>query len=342
MDAESSIKSSKLEITFRKHVKQYRALLRWGVDKVFHDSRIDALFHDVKQSLDTGNARDATTLLADLKKEIDSLETQYPIQKNEIEKKLYARIEQLETIIGKKLNIDLDDIQDYFKMLEIARVALQNDDWAEAKNKIERVENNVLDFGTTEDTSSLGPIAESLRTAREKTMIGRLLNPHDLKKTFDTLDQSNIENIRIGFIAAPETINTELAHFSKRPITIKKSSTQVLLLRMSISRDLSIYLIGIPIHADYQISQLDHIVPHLSSAFINMQNIEDDCVDDLIKSIATLSSGLSSDKNKLFINKQSDAEQPLFNDLTYTEIKNNETHFTEEAAFYLAKYSDLR
>jgi len=437
MGAETGIKTLNLEKLFRKHVKQYRALLRWGVDKVFQETRIDMLFTDTKQHIDNGNDEKAIALLEELKTQINSLETQYPDQKNEIKKDLYARIDQLETVIGKSHNIDQNSAHKHLQTLEISRVAIQNDDWLEAKRKINLVENEVLTTVISEDlvinetasnenaiiekanqarkqvtadnksevatvsnkpepssttppvppevpqtqsdteasrsvktaeleqvqnqqessTASqidpekntltsikgtpLGPVAQSLYAAQHKTMIGKLLKEQDLQKTLHTLDKSTVDNLRIGFIACPGIINTQLSVFSKRPLSLKETGTQILLLRLSISRALSIYLIGIPANISTDFSKLNELMPELSACFVNTHNLSLKCGNLLAEKLAQC----SPEKEKLFIKLQeSDANEENtlkqnMNDIEFTKLENAESDFIEDAATYLAQFS---
>ena len=497
MDAESSIKSPNLEATFRKHVKQYRALLRWGVDKVFQDTRVDILFTDAQRLIDSGESEKAEIVLDELKEHIASLESQYPSQKGEIEKELYSRIEQLERIIEKSHNIEQDYTYHFLQTLEIARVAMQNDDWAEAKVKINLVEDVVLNTAIIDDTppfaeetveqiveaqkdeteeqsapaseltdgikvadetdqlteesteaedeerseqlvedqqgditeqdalasesidnvsvseltdsikvpdetdqlvekaaevtaqelttqepigkevttvkleavveqeiseetgaereaetialetplqqasmpelESLGPIAMSLYSTPKKSMMGKLVSEKDLQKTFHALDQSNLDNLRIGFIASPDAINSQLASFSKKAIHVKETGTQLLLLRLSLSRELTIYLVGIPANTSTAFSGLNNLIPELSACLVDTHNIKNDCTTLLINKLAES----PPNRNKLFIKSLAIEEDVSFENIEFTAITNDETSFIEDAALHLTKYSNF-
>ncbi len=384
-NAEPIAKPHDLKATFRKHVKQYRALLRWGVDKVFQDSSIEVLLFDVKRHIDNDENQQAEALLHELKAQINLLEAQYPDQKSEIEKELYSRIKQLETVIDDTPNIDQNNVHQHLQTLEIARVAIQNDDWLEAKSKISLVETQVLVSNISNDLTQnhsaseiepvhetedkpgpklaanpklkteaaptrskskptptpklnqLGAIAASLHASTAKSMIGRLLKEKDLQKTFHTLDQTHADNLRIGFIATPEIINTQLAEFAKNKVSLQNNDSQFLLLRLPLSRELTVYLIGIPASESTDFSSLNNIIPQLSACFVNTSNLNDDCTTSLVTKLAKV----TSDEDKLFITTPaiSNEEHTAFDDLKFTTIENTNSRFIEDAAFNLSKYS---
>ena len=488
MNVESIINSSSLEKTFRALVKQYRALLRWGVDKVFQDSRIDNMFIDARHLIDDREASKASKLLTDLKKQIHLLENQYPDQKNEIEKELFSRIQQLETIIDKSSGVNVDEAHTFLQTLEIARVAMQNDDWSEAKSRIETVEEQILttqiieqtipqpsptsqiktntvedtntvvlkksadtpetktnedndkktvvknanekttgnksinstekkqetpildekisgrkkpaqqapekntlkakldgkkdDLKTSEDAiqntsvknnekskesskdknrekekekekdkpllpssleASLNTTAKALYTTANRSAVGRLISLQDLQKTFNTLDNSDIQNIRIGFYASADTLNAELAPLSRIAINVKETGIQVALLRLSISRDLAIYLVGIPINENTNFDQLNKIVSQCDSSFVNASRINKKNVkklSDALPEILKINPHLyikddpNTETGEIILTE--DVSQA---DSKYTFIEDQKSRFVEDAAINLEKYS---
>jgi len=423
MDAESSINSSKLEITFREQVKQYRALLRWGVDKVFQDTGIDILFTDARQMLDEKDDKKASEILLSLKNQINILEDQYPVQKNQIELTLYSQIQQLELVLEKSKTITSDNVSSYLQTLEISRVAIQNDDWAEARKLINAVETDVLEQEVTdavhlstqeqdpvienaqiretrnvsaplvtdtpetdnnvdtnghdltkvvspsetplknktnvstkwkaqvktetavEETNAKftpGPVSRALAATAIQSAVGKLVNTKELEKTFQTLNKSNINNLRIALVGSPETINTELACFSRNSLKIKLTGSQVVLLRLSISRDLAIYLIGIPVNENTNPQQICEIAPQLSAIFFNTADVNDKNIAPLKKALPDL----IASNEKIFVKTQ--CSNQLFEDASshnaqkITAFTDDAIPFILNAAQYLESYSDLK
>lgn len=420
MGIETRINKSSLEKVFREQVKQYRALLRWGVDKVFEGNKIDNLFHDVKSLLDAKENDKASNLLSELKSEINKIEDQYPVQKTEIENKLLAKIQQLETLIEKTTNIDLKQNHDFFKTLEIARVAMQNDDWPEAQTKIESVEVQVNKFqaelkaaeekaaqekaekekaakekaekeriekekiaaekkqiaeekrlaeekqkqeaeaqrieiekqqtakekelaekqlaDASARQSSLGPVANKLLSTEKHSTIGKLVDIKGLQQTFQMLDMGNTKNLRIGFIADAKIIDTNISSYSKKALHIGGSDKNIPLIRLAISRELTIYLVGLPFDSGFEIHPLKNIATQFSALFIDTQDIAQNDIEHLSKTVTELATAVS---DKIFIkdHNQSLIDNKHIDNLKSIHTDNAKHTFIEDAAFHLTSFS---
>jgi len=147
IETQSEINIASLENDFRQFVKQHRALLRWGVDKVFDPSEIKNLLLNTRRLLDSKELKEAQDLLSTLRKKLNVLEQEYPAKKSETENLLRVDIFRLETDImlaHADDDVEIETVHDLLKTLEIARVAMQNEDWPEARARIDEVGHSLL------------------------------------------------------------------------------------------------------------------------------------------------------------------------------------------------------
>ncbi|MDH3326032.1 MAG: hypothetical protein OEM38_04860, partial [Gammaproteobacteria bacterium] len=187
----------------------------------------------------------------------------------------------------------------------------------------------------------LNPIAQSLITTANKSIIGKSVSIQGLQKIFQSLNQSDFNTLRIGLVASPQIINTELSCLSRMTLIIEETGTELVLLRLPISRELTIYLVGIPLNSSLKGDQLEYITSQLSSVFINTTDSSDN-------DIAQLSDALTKITNteiKLFLkdqlNIQPIKDEALHNKLEFTLIKDAGSVFIEDAAHHMDSYSQF-
>jgi len=171
---------ARIEDNFRNQARQYRALLRWGVDKVFEDANFNPIFVKVRKLIDENQLTDASHLLGELQIKITHLEDQYPIQKKQIEKNLYIKIDHLESLLLNN-HFNQAQIDSYFKKLEITRVAIQNDDWLEAKSKLSTLEKEINNKVIATEENLTGPEVTNVEVVSSELEVeDKQLNEEDL------------------------------------------------------------------------------------------------------------------------------------------------------------------
>jgi len=306
MFAEKHQDSGFLEQEFRRSLKQYRSLLRWGIDKVFSDTgaKIEALFGEVQQCLDKNNVTQAGSVLEELSSHLREMEQKYPEKKNKIIAYVNESICSLENTLNKNLNIvfsgDGEGVREnMLRELECARVALQNDDWEEAKRVSGLVFKNYIEirqkklFGdqySSLDDGELVDVQQKLQNAFESGVACRLLPASDLDNMFQMAEARNIVTLRIGVFGSEAAITTLFSDISQKQIKFDNTSGglsgQAAIMRISVGRTMTIYMVGIPCSGQQSVSQVRHLTNGYSSVFLDAGHLlaDDEKMHELILS----------------------------------------------------------
>jgi len=289
MFAEKHQDLSYLEQEFRRSLKYYRSLLRWGVDKVFCDAGLitEGLFNDVRQYLDKNNVDQAGATLVDLDSRLREMEQSYPQVKNDLLVSIKDLICSLENTLSQNLIITSSDsdyslsFDEMLKDLECARVSLQNDDWEHAKLLADRVFKDYLDIRQEElindqytslEEVELAEVQQKIRTAFQSGLACRLLPSDDLDNMFQMAEARSIATLRIGVFASEVVISKLFTELSKKIIAFEdvNSSDQgyAALLRIPVSRTMTIYIVGIPVMQCHNIAQIRNLASQYSMLFL--------------------------------------------------------------------------
>ena len=296
MFAEKHQDLSYLEQEFRKSLKHYRSLLRWGVDKVFCDAGLitESLFNDVRQYLDKNHVDEAGAALVDLDSRLREMEQNYPQTKNDLLISVKAFICTLENTLNQNLNVTSSDIgyslsrDQMLKDLECARVSLQNDDWEHAKLLTDRVFKSYIDIRQEEllsdqyaslEEAELAEVQQKLRAVFQSELACKLLPANDLDNIFQMAEARSIATLRIGVFASEATIANLFTELSKKTIAFENTNDSdqgyAALLRIPVSRTMTIYIVGIPVSQRHNITQIRYLASQYSMLFLEGEQVVD-------------------------------------------------------------------
>jgi len=282
-----------LEHEFRNSLKQYRSHVRWGIDKVYKVSgkTTEELFTEIRQWLDEENISQAAASMDILLQRLRDMEQNYPAAKANLLNEIGESITFLESVLKQNMAVVAgDDVSLDFKSiltqdLEKSRVALQNEDWQEAQQLVSRILEKYLDARQASikkhSTNVLqAPVLEEakqkLDVLKDRGGMCKLLPVNDLESIYQMAASRNISTVRIGVIASIPCIEKLFSELSGKTIQFdsekQSAENQGVVLRVSVSRDLTIYFTGLAVNDESDFEGLRNYLSQCSMLFLSFES----------------------------------------------------------------------
>jgi len=319
-----------LEHDFRLLLKQFRALLRWGVDKAFQEmsSSTQELLEEVRKLLDKKSTEYTPILLEKIANNLTEMEHAYTERKIALLNHSNATINFLERVLADDSCTDPDDIDninqrnEFIQELEQARLASQNDDWLQAEKITRSIITQYLDIRQTSLASNNPPdplSIDALQKIEEQLLKGafcKLLSLNELQHTLITTTASQVTATKIAILGNDAYIEKLFSFLSNKELQFTNEQQTgercAAMLRIPASRNHVVYVIGIAVNLLDSFTQLRPLLGKLSAALINFEQnaytqieIEESlfiCFDQLPRNqihCAGPESSLLADKNEL-------------------------------------------
>ena len=289
MFAEKHQDSNYVEQEFRRSLKYYRSLLRWGIDKVFYDAnvKIEALFDEARLCLQKDGIEQAGAALEQLDARLLEMEKNYPQIKNNLLSSIKSSIDFLEHSLAasaKYTSVGYDKFRDEaLKNLECARAALQNEDWEQAKRVADSVYAEILtaqqstllagDYALL-DGGEVEEVGQKVGSAFEAGLACRLVSEIDLDKMFQMAETRGVVTLRIGVFASKASIERLFTDLAKKEIEFSASPEGfAALLRIPVNREMTIYVVGAPVEERKNSAQFQRVAGQYSMLFMSAGQI---------------------------------------------------------------------
>ena len=310
MFAEKHHDLSNLEQEFRRLLKHYRSLLRWGVDKVFNDARTltDGLFIELRQYIDSKNTSQAKVALDELLNRLHDMEQNFTTAKEELVVSARKSINFLESIFsGNASVVNNNELQ---AGLERARIKLEQNEWQQANLICQQL---FLQYKQAHRQALLNDkfsllsdeeyeeVKQKLVAAFDSELACKLISLDDLDKMYQLAQTTNTATLRIGFFASVENITKLFAGLSQKHIAFEgeRAGQSCALLRLPVKRGMTIYLVGVPSDQLQNSNQLYRLASEYSMVFfdggeleriaINVEEILKSCTKHLLMESVAIS-----------------------------------------------------
>jgi len=278
-----------LEHDFRLSHKQFRALLRWGIDKAFHETSLSTqeLLVETRKLLDKKSTEYTAILLEKVAHNLREMEQTYADKKVALLNYSNATIHFLEKILTEMPNTEPSDTQainernKFVQALEQARLASQNDDWSQAEEITHGIINHYL--GDKQANLAINnPLAalpaDALQKIEEQLLKGafcKLLSLNELQHTFASSTASQVATTKIAILSDDTYIKKLFSFLSNKELqfTGKQQTSEICaaLLRISASRNHVVYITGIAVNLLDSMTQLRPLLGELSAVLLNLE-----------------------------------------------------------------------
>ncbi len=276
-----------LEHDFRLSHKQFRALLRWGVDKAFQETSLSTqeLLAETRKLLDKKSTEYTAILLEKITHNLRTMEQTYSDKKAARLNSSNATIHFLEKILTGTSCINLDDTHNqqnkFTQELELARLASQNDDWLQAEEITREIINHYLgdkqaSLAINNPSTTLS--ANAVQKIEEQLLKGafcKLLSLNELQHTFALSTASQVVTTKIAILSDDAYIKKLFSFLSNKELqfTNEQSTREInaALLRISASRHHVVYITGIAVNLLDSGIQLRPLLGELSAVLLNVE-----------------------------------------------------------------------
>lgn len=283
---ETQAELSMLENEYKASIRDYRSLIRQGLDQALETPGDIAqeLLSKTRSHLDKSSAGDARYTLNKLASHLNTMRQSFPQAKAHIRGDLKSMITFMNSVIhhpshAGRPHAGLD--QEISTSMEKARFALQSDDWSKAKSHIKQLVDLYLDkqqerFVKENRRESHPEAANTLKQFSEKGASCRSIRLKDIEKLFQLSSQRNSSAIGVGICASESTINDLFSALSKSPFeltqTQNKGEAAAAVLRISIDRQNTLFFVGIPINASMDMISARTVIRFFDTALLDLES----------------------------------------------------------------------
>lgn len=279
---ETHIEQGVLEREYKESIKNYRSLIRQGLDETLEKPGKIAqeLIAETRHLLDKNSTGSAKQTLQQLASHLKSMKSSFPRASDHVGNELKSSIQFVdETIRASHISTILD--RETNVHMEKARFAMQNEDWATTREYIDKVIEHYLSkqqqrlLKDSQPGINSGAIG-ALKSLENNGAVCRSIHLKDIKKIFQLAaqQQNNINSYSI--LASTNTLETLFSSLSKTSFSLQlangNTEDSCAVLRLSIDRQNTVYLIGIPVSSAIDMKILATVLKHNSSALISLDD----------------------------------------------------------------------
>ncbi|MDH5216194.1 MAG: hypothetical protein OEX19_00730 [Gammaproteobacteria bacterium] len=281
---ETHIEQGMLEREYQESIKSYRSLIRQGLDETLEKPGKVAqdLIAETRLLLDKNNTNFAKQTLQKLASHLKTMKSSFPTASAHIGHELKSSIQFIEeTILASHLSSTLD--RETNVHMEKARFAMQNEDWQTTREYIDKIIGHYLNkqqqrLLKEKIVGSIPDILSAIRSLQTNGAVCRSIQLKDIKKIFQLAAQQN-NNVRsYSILASPGVLGTLFSSLSQTSFSLEiansMDTTNCAVLRLSIDRQNTAYLLGIPFSSTTDIKTLGSVLQQSDRTLINI----DDCI----------------------------------------------------------------
>jgi len=285
------------ETRFRETVMEFRGLLRWGEDRAFRQTvnSVNQLISDVRDNIDGNRQAEAAEKLKLLKNNMRHIILSFPNAKQISLNETNQFIDTLNASILADLELGSDEsgirisIDQLLHDLEKARIAVANEDFQLGKDIVQSIAQTYIfcrqrilqaSVKKTLEQPLLEQAISKIQSMERSGGRCKKLDLHELEVLLDRGAVSGIDSIRILVLGSQEKLASLFSTLSRQPLEklILDDESNVLLLRISVSRNFNIYIVGAT--TDSEVSTCRSLITQ-SSALINLFTKKDVSIDKI-------------------------------------------------------------
>ena len=284
---ETHIEQGVLEREYKESIKNYRSLVRQGLDETLEKPGKVAqeLITETRLLLDKNKTGIAKQTLQKLSSHLKMMKSSFPKANVHVGHELNSSIHFVdETIQASHLSSIVD--RETNVHMEKARFAMQNEDWATTREYLNKVISHYLNKQQQrllkERQQGINPgavnpgILGALKSLETNGAACRSILLKDINKIFQLAAQQRNNIHSYSILASTEILETLFSSFSQSPFSLeqanKKDADSCAVLRLSIDRQNTVYLIGIPVSSATDVKSMANVLQYNNTTLINLND----------------------------------------------------------------------
>lgn len=279
---ETHIDQGVLECEYKESIKNYRSLMRQGLDETLEKPGKVAqeLITETRLLLDKKKPDIAKQTLKKLASHLKMMKSSFPGANVHVGHELNSSIHFIDQTIKASHLSSIGDRESHVHM-EKARFAMQNEDWAATRECIDKVIGHYLGkqqqrLLKDEKPELNSDAASALKSLETNGAACRSIQLKDIKKIFQLAAQQHQDTCSYSILASPEILEELFSSLSQRSFVLERGSSKntdyCAVLRLSIDRQNTIYLIGIPVSPATDVKALSTVLQYNNAALINFND----------------------------------------------------------------------
>lgn len=280
---ETHMEQGVLEREYQESIKHYRSLIRQGLDETLEKPGKVAqdLIAETRLLLDKNSTNTAKQTLQKLAAHLKTMKSSFPTANTHVGHELKSSIQFIEEAIRASHLSSIVDRETNVHM-EKARFAMQNEDWHATREYIDKVIGHYLNKQQQrllkDNHKGVSPdMLNALRSLESNGAACRSIQLKDIKKIFQLAAQQNNNIHSYSILASSIALESLFSSLSQTLFSLEKASNidtaHCAVLRLSLDRKNTVYLIGIPVSSTTDIKALGSVLQHNDRALIDI----DDC-----------------------------------------------------------------